>query len=384
MRHGARVPNALYLASFVSAADRAIMPPLLVVVAFDLGGTIEEVAYTIGVNSLAYAGFQLVWSSASDRFGRIAVIRISTAIGILGCVLAAVAPSVLVLGLARAITGAAFAATVPATLTYFGDTLRQKDRLSALANIAIITSAAAALGMLGAALIADFATWRLVFVVVGVAGIVSLLPFIGIRDTIPPTRARLAQSIRILLADRWVVVVLVLVGLEGFTVLGVLSYLPAAAQHAGASLAIAGAITSSYGVAVIVFGQLVKRLGGRVPSWGLLATGGGCAVCAYLLMAVWAGMVPVLIGSVLLGAGWAIGHTSMQTWLTDAATRSRATGTSLFAMSLFGGAALGTVTGAGFVSGGHYTELFLLAAAIGAVFAGVAGAARYRYVTKDE
>lgn len=374
----------MYVASFVSVFDRAALPPLLVIIALSLGSPLEQVGYTLMVYSLCYAAFQLVWGYISDRWGRINVLRISTAVGALGCLLAALAPDITVLGIARAMSGAAFAATVPGALTYFGDSLRQKDRLSANANLATVTSLGTAIGTFGAAAIAEFTTWRVVFVVIGLVSVGLVLSLLRSPDLSPRAPRPLMKSIRMVLSNRWVVLILALVFLEGFAIVGILGYLPASAQHHGSSLLVAGLVTATYGLAVVFGGQAVKPLSRLVPTWLLILVGGLLGAVAYSVMAVVGSAIGVLVGSVLLGLAWASAHPSMQTWVTDAATAARATGTALFAMSLFAGGSLGAVVGAQFAGSGQYTWLFVISAGVCLLFGIVASIFRSRYALNDD
>jgi DHA1 family inner membrane transport protein len=70
----------LIVAAFVSMIDRSVTPPLVPVIAVDLGSSIEAVGHSLTLYAVAYAAFQLVWSTLSTRWGRIRVLAVSTAV----------------------------------------------------------------------------------------------------------------------------------------------------------------------------------------------------------------------------------------------------------------------------------------------------------------
>jgi len=82
---------------------------------------------------------------------------------------------------------------------------------------------------------------------------------------------------------------------------------------------------------------------------------------------------------VLLGAGWAFMHSTLQTWATDVAPAARATVVSLFATMLFCGSAVGTAISGPLVDAGRFHLVFLLAfvLAVPLVVAATWGRRRY-------
>jgi MFS family permease len=67
----------LQAAAFVATFDRFAMPPMLVAIAVDLGAPLGEVVRAAGLYFLVYGLSQPVWGSVSDRFGRVATMRVT-------------------------------------------------------------------------------------------------------------------------------------------------------------------------------------------------------------------------------------------------------------------------------------------------------------------
>lgn len=64
------------------------------------------------------------------------------------------------------------------------------------------------------------------------------------------------------------------------------------------------------------------------------------------------------------GAGFAMLHSTLQTWATELAPDARGTATSMFVTAVFTGAAVGTAAVGGLAGAGRFSALFLVAAAV--------------------
>jgi predicted MFS family arabinose efflux permease len=380
---GARARRLLVAVAFLTFFDRALLPALLPVVADDLDVTVDVVGRALIGYVVAYAAAQLLWSVVSIRIGRVRVLAISTALGAVGLALSALAVDPTMLIVARTLSGAALGATVPAVLTYFGDSLALKERAVATANLAAGLSLGMTVGTLGGAAIGDWLHWRVAFVVAMVlAGVVTVLL---VRIPEPPAREspRFWASLGVILGNRWSVGVLLITVLEGALLIGVLNYLPTALVDEGVSVALAGLATATFGIAVIAFSQLLKPLIRRRPSWLILLLGGIAAVLGFAILTLSVTIVTVGVAAILLGASWAFAHTQMQTWMTDAAIDARPVGMALFAVALFGGGSIGTAAGNAAAAGSEFGLLFAGATLGAAVFTIVAVLARARYATRE-
>ena len=104
---------------------------------------------------------------------------------------------------------------------------------------------------------------------------------------------------------------------------------------------------------------------------------------AYVAVALDISLITVLTAAILLGVAWALGHTTMQTWMTDAAADTRAIGMSFFSISLFVGASIGAAAG-NVAAGAHrFDVLFALTLAVSVAYALATSAARARYAVRE-
>jgi predicted MFS family arabinose efflux permease len=376
----------LIVAAFVAMVDRAVMPPLVPVVAADLGSSVGAVGHSLTVYALAYAAFQLVWSTLSTRWGRIRVLTVSTAVSAVANVGSALAVDPVTYSVARGLSGAALAATITGVLIYFGDTLTMKQRAVAMANLAAAISLGLAAGTVAAGVVAQWWSWRWVYV--GIAVACAALVGVLARLKEPPVgrSERLLTDIRLIAVNPWAMTILFFAVIEGVLLIGVFNYLPVALQVEGASVLAAGLVTAAFGVTVVVATQLMKLVLEHLPAWLLLLFAGLAMTAAYVALTVEVSLHSVLAGSSLLGLAWALGHTTIQTWMTDAVADTRATGMSFFSLALFAGASVGAALGGVAAGGGAFgfAALFVASAAVSLFFAATTSPARARYRVRGE
>jgi predicted MFS family arabinose efflux permease len=373
----------LIIAAFLSMIDRSVMPPLLPVIADDFGAPIDAIGHSLTVYAVSYAAFQLFWSTLAARYGRVRVLVVSTALGGLANLATAVTTDALTYSVARGVAGAMFSATITTVLIYYGDTLAIRQRAMANANLAAAISLGLAAGTVGAGAIAQWWGWRWVYVVIAVSSLVLTVVLTRLPEAAGGTRERLLPSLQRLAANRWAQAILVFTVVEGALLIGVFNYLAVALQATGATVLVAGLATAAFGASVVVVSQLMRLILGRWPAWVLMLVSGVAIVGAYVAVAVQISLGTVVAAAILLGLAWAAGHTTMQTWMSDAAADSRATGMSFFSIALFVGASIGAAVGNVAAGTHHFGLLFALATAVATVYAVVTSMARARYVVRE-
>ena len=359
-----RPPLAVSLAAFVSSFDRFAVSPLLVLVALDMDVTLAQALVIASTYYLAYGVSQPIWGMLSDRLGRIRLMRLSLIAAALVGIVAALAPSLTILIIARTLGGAFYGAIVPTSLTYVGDTVDEEHRQPALADLMAAIAVGTALATALAGIIADLVDWRLVFAIPSVLAVISVLGLARVPEAHRVAQTGILQTIRTALSNRWVLIVISLVFVEGAIVLGVLTLLAPALQSLGVGAAVAGLSTAAYGVGVIVTSRMVKPLSRRLPMPGLMVIGGSATIAAFVLLTIHLSIVTVIIAAFLLGATWSFLHSSLQTWSTTVLPQVRGTVVSLFAGFLFAGSAFGAWAGGILGERGEWTLLFATTAGI--------------------
>lgn len=166
------------------------------------------------------------------------------------------------------------------------------------------------------------------------------------------------------LRERWALVVLGLVFVEGAVVIGVLTYVVLSMKGRGPVAHDGGDCRSRLWRRGMVWSRLVHSLvGWFTPT----ASAGG------LLVAGWAGpalsvtLATAMIGGLLRSGSWAFLHSTLQNWATAVVPHERATMIALFATTLFLGNAAGTKLASPWADTGSFGPIFQGALAAAAV-----------------
>lgn len=355
---------------FLVNADNRAIAPMLPAIAQDLHVHASSAALLVTAYSIPYGLFQLVYGPLADRFGKIRTILLSLtlfAIGTIACGLVYGFPWLMVL---RVITGLFAAGIIPTTLAQIGDQFPLDERTPAIAFFMSLSTSGQALGIVIGGLVAQFFSYRILFILIGVAAVPTIISLFRQRDvdtkqqqsTIP-----LLERYASLWRNRhaWLIYALVLVEgfvfFAGFTFLGVygvttlhLSYLVIGLLIATYSL---GAFVGSRSIA-----WALQRLGAsRMPVAGAVLMTLGFAV-----IWGWSNVVALTAGFIVMGFGFSYCHSTLQTYATDLLPNGRATAVSVFAFSLFLGSGLGPVVG------GKILDTYGVSAMLGSVTGGTA------------
>jgi predicted MFS family arabinose efflux permease len=380
MREAAFRVRLLSAGPFVTMIDRFAVAPVLIPIALEFRAPVGAVAIAATAYYFAYGLAQPFWGFASDRAGRIRIIRISLGATAAACALSALAPNLDLFIAARIVAGASVCAVLPTALVYVGDMIPFKARHTVIADLLAAVAIGTAAGSFGGGLFAHYLSWRLIFgltavLAAGLAVAMGRLP----ESNAPPSTggpiAQLQQAFR----RPWARFLILFAMPEGAAVLGFLVFFAPALESTGTNPAIAGLVVATYGAAVLAGTRVVKAIAPRLPAWALMAIGGGMGVGGYLVAALDQHAAAILLASVMIGGFYAIFHSTMQAWATDIAPEVRGTAAALFVTSAFTGAAIGSGVGALFAQQHQYGRLFLLAAALSLPVVITAALTRARY-----
>ncbi|MFF5125704.1 MFS transporter [Streptomyces syringium] len=369
----------LRAAGFISNFDRFCIAPMLVVIGARLGVPLPTMVLAASGYYLCYGLMQPVWGLASDRVGRVAVMRFSLTGAALAAFVSAAATGATMLIVARAVAGAFFAASIAASLTYVGDTVPAEVRQRPLSELMTAFALGTAVATVVAGALAHYVSWRLVF---ALPGVFAAYLAVALRRLAEPEREptpSLLAPVRVVLRSRWQWYVMAVALLEGAVLLGFLTYLAPALESRGVPTAVAGAVSALYGVGSMAAAQLVKRLVGRWSPAMIILAGGVQMAAAYTIAAVSLSVPALVVTALLLGGGWSFMHSTVQSWATVLAPTARATGVAMFGVALYVGSALASGLAAGAADHHAYRGLFLIAAVLTVPLTIAAGVGRARY-----
>jgi MFS family permease len=382
--HSARTPRRLQAVAFVSTLDRFAMPPMLVAMAHGLGAPLSATISAASAYFLAYGLMQPVWGMVSDRIGLVRTMRVALVLAAVSTTAAAFSRSTPALGVSRGLAGACFSAAIPASLIYIGDTVPAARRQSEVTRLMTGVALGTGLASAGAGVLAEFTSWRLVFVLTGLTALLLVVSLHGLPRP-PAVRADTGVFAPMVVVIRSgpTRTVLALAFLEGMVLLGVLTLLPAAVEATGAGASVAGTVTAVYGLAVLGFARLVGMVAHRVRAPRLIALGASAAAAGCGLLAVARSPAVAMVAAGLLGLAWVSMHSSLQTWATEVLPGVRATVVSAFAGALFLGSAVAARLAGGFAEAHRYALIFGWATMLAVVLGLFATLGRARWIGSE-
>lgn len=358
-----RPPAAVSLAAFTSSVDRFGISPLLVILAVDFGVSLSVAVVVASIYFFTYGLSQPVWGMLSDRFGRLVIMRIAL-LGALVCgVVSACAPTLGLLTVARALTGAFFGAIVPATITYVGDTSEEHNRQSMMSDLMAAVAVGTALATAAAGILGQALSWRVVFAISAVLALIAVLPLFRLAEPHRESNLSMLVSLRLFFREKWALIVTGLAFVEGSLVLGILTLLAPALEFQGVSTSWAGLSVAAYGVATLLFTRLVRPLSTHLSRPGIVLIGGSCLTVGLAVVVLHLSVTTVVLAALLLGASWALMHTSLQAWATQVVPAARGMSVAFFAGALFAGSAVSSALAGALAEDGRWTVVFGVSAA---------------------
>jgi EmrB/QacA subfamily drug resistance transporter len=156
---------------WVTASDISIALPTI---GRDLGGTMDTLQWAVNGYFLAGA-LIIVGGRVGDIYGRRLLFAIGTILILAGSVVAAIAPSPIVLIIGRVLEGIGAAAVLPTALAMIAVIFTGKQRDTAIATWIAVCWGAQALGPLVGGVIVEGLNWRWIFWINLPIGIVALL-----------------------------------------------------------------------------------------------------------------------------------------------------------------------------------------------------------------
>ena len=151
------------VALFMVTLDNLVVTTAVPVIRKDLGASLESLEWTVNAYTLTFAVLLLTGAALGDRFGRRRLFSIGVGIFTAGSVAAALAPSIEILNLARAVQGLGGAIVMPLTLTILSAAVPANKRGLALGAWGGISGLAVALGPVVGGAIVQGISWQWIF-----------------------------------------------------------------------------------------------------------------------------------------------------------------------------------------------------------------------------
>jgi YNFM family putative membrane transporter len=366
---------ALFAAGMATFALLYSTQALLPAVSADFGVTASAASWTVSAATGALALCVLPMSALSERYGRTAVMNASLAVAVVVGLLVPFAPNVEWLVALRAVQGAALAGLPASAMAFLAEEVRPKALVGAIGLFVAGNSIGGMSGRILTGWVAQAFGWRVALAAVGVMALACALVF---RALLPKARhftpgtldpRTIARTVRGHLADP-LLLRLYAIGALFMTVFGavytVIGY-RLVAEPFGLPQGVIGSIFLVYLVGTVssaAAGQLVARLGRRGALYLAVTT-----TAAGLLLSLSDTLASVLLGLVLITAGFFAGHAVASSSVSRTAKTGRAQASALYQSAYYlGSSAGGTLGAVAFHTGGWGgTVLLGLLAVLGVV-----------------
>lgn len=342
------------MTAFASSGMMRTLDPMLPRLALEYQIPIGSAAWAITAFAVAYGVLQAFFGPLGDRHGKLRVIAGSAGLAVVACLACAVAASsgsFSGLIVARALAGAACAASIPLSMAWIGDAVPYERRHAVLARFMMGQMMGMACGQTVGGFAAEHAWWQWPFVLfAGVFAIAATLLWrrnarsdvSGAHAKLRTQRGHAGQALLAVLRLSWARVVLCAVLLEGICFLGAFTFI---ATHlhtvGGLPLNRAGLILITFSGGGIAFALFAHRWVAKLGEVRLVAFG---TVLTALSLAVVAAMpqpLPAIIATFMSGIGFYMLHNSLQLNATQMAPERRGAAVALFATCFFVGQSIG-------------------------------------------
>ncbi|MFG6475203.1 multidrug effflux MFS transporter [Microbacterium sp. P06] len=277
----------------------------------DFRTTEAAIQLTLAGTMIGFALGQLIVGPLSDKVGRRIPLLIVTGLHVVASLLAAVAPSLELLGAARVLMGMGAAAGGVVAMAIVRDLFGGKRLVVVLSRLALITGVAPVIAPLVGSALLQVMPWRGLFVVLAVYGALMLgCALFLIFETLPPARRQdrgattVLQRYRNVFGDRVFVGVLVI---GGMTFSGLFSYLSASSflfqGTYGFDPQMYGVLFAVNSIGLVIGNQIAARLAARFgPQWvlafstsALILSSAAIIAADQLGLGLWGTVVPLFV-----------------------------------------------------------------------------------------
>jgi predicted MFS family arabinose efflux permease len=333
-----------------SLAGRAL-DPLVGVIGAEFSVAAATVALLGTAFALPYAIVQPVLGPVGDAIGKERVIRACLVVLALALAACAAAPDLGTLAELRVDSGGAAGGVFPLAIAIIGDRVPLERRQVALSRLLVAGLTGSVAGGALAAAVAPLIGWRGVMVVCAVAALAGLFVLRNGERAPAARRLDLGETMRryaaifALPAARSLYIA---VFIEGALIYGIFPFLAPLFEERGLAglgggVAEAGLAVAFYALGGFVFAALAPMLLGRMGQARMMVLGGVLSALGLTTLAFAPAAWIAITSCLVLGLGFYMIHSSIQTRVTEVAPKARGTAVALHAFSFFFGQSLGPV-----------------------------------------
>lgn len=356
-------------AAFMVIADARVLDPLLHIIADEFRAGVGSTAVVVTAYTVPYGLFQLIYGPLGDRIGKLKVMTAAMGLFALGTAACALVPNLAMLVILRFLTGTAAAGLIPLSLAYIGDNFPYEERQAAIGQYLGAIVLGQILGSSLGGVFGEYLSWRSIFLLFGVVSIgisMALLRATYLAPDSSQVQGRMSLAAFTpyfqLMTNPAARLVILAVFIEGFFFFGGFAYIGAFLRDRySLSYVMIGFMLGGFGLGGLIYSRSVRWLVRRFGENGLITLGGWLICACYLSIAICQNWLLFIPSNILLGLGFYMLHSTLQTKATEMSPESRGTAVALFAFSLFIGQGIGAAALGLVVDGLGYTPSFVVA-----------------------
>ena len=360
----------LALAAFNSGISLRCVEPMLPQLAGDFGTSVSAASFIVTAFALAYAAAVLLQGPLGDRFGKLRVVTIGTALAGVTSLACAAAWDVSSLAAARFLMAIFASAPVALGMAYIGDVTPYERRQQVLARYMSGQITGQLFGQAAGGIIGDLLGWRAMFFVLAAMFAVAALALFRELATNPMTRPAaqheghgLMSGYAMVLASPWARILMLAVACETALTFGAFAYIGADLHlRFGLSFTWVGVVVGTFGVGGLIYALTAQQLVPRLGQTGLALYGSVILGLAYLTLALAPAAWIAPIAVTLIGLGFYMLHNTLQTNATQVTPQARGTAVALFSAAVYFGQTVGVALIAPVIDGSGGPPVFLVVA----------------------
>lgn len=369
----------LGFAGLISVADNWIISPVLSAIAGGFDVSISQAGAILTAYMIPYGIMQPVYGFISDRWGKVNMLRWLVAGLASGTMCCAIATSLQMLCVWRAVTGFFAAGIIAVSLALIGDTVPLGERQHYVGKFTSIVAFGQGLSVGLGGVFAKYISWRVAFVLFAIAAVFMVfflrkLP----KDMSHKTNSNFFSEVKSVILTPKGIMIFPLAFFAGFLLLGLYSYLGAFLHETiGLDYLQVGIVIMFFGFACLVAGSQVGKLVRKIGQQRTIIVGGCLSLTTALILMVYPCWQAGWLAIVSLGFGYVFIQATLATIAFDIANKNKGLVSGLIGVGLFGGGGLGTTFSGWLLSQGGYQTIWSIFSVGIIIFVFIAGKLRF-------
>ena len=322
--------------------NQRMLDPLTAIIARENGFELDRVVLFATAFLLPYALGQPIIGPMADSIGKAKVLRISMLLILISDLLSFFVTSYWGLFGLRVLAGLGAGGIIPVGIALIADRTPVEKRQVALSHFMSVMMVGQLYAAPLSAAIAQKAGWQFVFPVAGAIALLAIAMLLwqvhpnpnAVRQ--PFSARRAVETYRTILGIPAARACYVAVLAEGLFIFGFMPHIaPYMEQHGYGGALETGVVLAAIGVGGIVYAASVSFLTKRFSLYGLMQTGGILVTLGMVAGAMATGWKAMTLAMGVMGFGFYMLHSGIQTRVTEVLPESRASVVSLHAFFMF-------------------------------------------------